>query len=175
MRRIAQLCVMLVSFGLISISTQVSNAGPPQYEPAYYNDGTVMINAIEVPQHAAVLEHASADLYQVVYPPDQGLWPSAPQCNPCDHDGGGIDFLDYHDHTLDSIPPSPGHGEFNPNWHVFAVIPADFSPAGQAAYAAWLPMTSEAVIDAAIDAGVAQEIDTHFYFLCAVVNAHAAG
>ncbi|MDP9332469.1 MAG: hypothetical protein M3Q30_04030 [Actinomycetota bacterium] len=152
-----------------------AGAGKPQYEPAYYNGGTVTINAIEVPQNAGPLAHAAADFYEVAYPPDTSLWPSAPQCNPCDHAGDGIDFTDFHDHILDSIPSSPGHGEFNPLWHVFVVIPADLSPAGQAAYAALLPMTSEAAIDAAIEAGVAQEIDTHFYFLCSVVNAHAAG
>jgi hypothetical protein len=54
------------------------------------------------------------------------------------------------------------------------IIPADFSPAGQAAYAARLPMKSEADVDAAIDAGVAVEIDTGFYFICAVVSPNAA-
>ena len=44
----------------------------------------------------------------------------------------------------------------------------------QAAYAARLPMTSEAAVDAAIAAGVAQEVDTGGYFLCSIVNAHAA-
>ena len=109
-----------------------------------------------------------------MYPPLSNLWPSQPQCNPCDHDGGGIDFLDFHDHVLDSIPSNPGHGEFSPLWHVVAIIPADMSPAGQAAYAAHLPMKSEAAIDAAIAAGVAQEVDTEFYSLCAVVSSNAA-
>jgi hypothetical protein len=75
--------------------------------------------------------------------------------------------------VLDSIPADPGHGEFNPLWHVFLIVPADFSPSGQAAYAAMLPITSEAAVDAAVAAGVAQEIDTQFYFLCSVVNPHA--
>jgi len=35
-------------------------------------------------------------------------------------------------------------------------------------------MTSEAAVDAAIAAGVAQEIDTGSYFLCSIVNDHAA-
>jgi hypothetical protein len=147
--------------------------GKPGYEPAYYNGTTVTINAIEVRQNAGPLEHAAADFYETVYPPNQALWPDTPHCNPCDHEGNGIDFTDFHNHVLDSIPSNPGHGEFNPLWHVFVILPADFSPAGQAAYAARLPMKSEAAIDAAIAAGVAQEIDTHFYFLCAVVNDHA--
>jgi hypothetical protein len=46
-------------------------------------------------------------------------------------------------------------------------------------YAAHLPVKSEAGVDAltastlADGSPVAVEIDTHFYFLCAVVNAHA--
>jgi hypothetical protein len=158
----------------LMLTGPVAAGGPPAYEPAYFNNRTVTINAIEVPQNAGPLQHASADFYEVVYPPITSLWPAAPQCNPCDHQGNGIDFTDFHDHLLDSIPSSPGHGEYSPLWHVFVVLPADFSPAGQAAYAALLPMKSEAAVDAAIAAGVAQEIDTHFYFLCAVVNPHAA-
>jgi hypothetical protein len=63
---------------------------------------------------------------------------------------------------------------------VFLIVPKGFlspagsSPATLAAYRSRLPMTSEAAIDSAIAAGVAEEIDTRFYFLCAVVNAHAS-
>lgn len=143
----------------------------PGYEPAYYNNTTVTINAIEVPQHENVLNHVTAEFYQVVYPTDHSLWPSQPQCAPCDHAGDGIDFTDFHDHLLDSVPSSPGHGEFSPLWHVLLIIPV----AGkEAQYAALLPMKSEAAVDAAIAAGLALEIDTHFYFLCSVVSAHAA-
>ena len=158
----------------VSSGTVAALSSRPGYEPAYYNNTTVTINAIEVPQNVGPLAHAAADFYQVAYTPDPSLWPSAPMCNPCDHEGNGIQFTDFHDHLLDSIPSNPDHGEFNPLWHVFVVIPADFSHAGQVAYAARLPMKSEAAVDAAIAAGVAQEIDTGFYFLCAVVNAHAA-
>ena len=145
--------------------------GRPAYEPAYYNDTTVTINAIEVPQNAGPLDHAAADFYQVVYPANHALWPSQPMCNPCDHEGNGIDPTDFHDHLLDSIPSDPGHGEFNPLWHVFVIVPI---PGHEAAYAHRLPMKSEAAVDQAIADGLAVEIDTHFYFLCAVVNAHAA-
>jgi len=155
-------------------SEGLKGGGGPGYEPAYYNGSTVTINAIDVPQNSGPLEHAAADFYLVVYTPNKALWPSNPMCNPCDHTGDGIDFTDFHDHLLDSIPSDPGHGEFNPIWHVNVVIPADFSPAGQAKYAALLPMKSEAAVDAAIAAGIAQEIDTHSYFICAVVNEHAS-
>jgi hypothetical protein len=147
-------------------------AGQPEYEGAYYAGSTVMINAIEVKQNPGPLEHAAADLYVVTYPVDHSLWPSTPpQCNPCDHAGDGVDPGDYHDHVLDSIPSSPGHGEFNPLWHVFAIVPV---PGHEASYAARLPMKSEEAVDAAIAAGDAIEIDTHFYFLCAVVDPSAA-
>ena len=155
----------------VSSTPGSTTAAKPGYEPAYYNGTTVTINAIEVPQNTGPLTHAAADFYEVVYPTNHALWPSQPMCNPCDHQGNGIDPTDFHDHLLDSIPSNPGHGEFNPLWHVFLVIPS--SPAAEAAYAARLPMKSEAAVDDAIDAGVAREIDTSFYFLCAVVGASA--
>jgi hypothetical protein len=151
-------------------------AGPPSYEPAYFDGQTVTINAIEVPQNDAVLANATADLYAVIYPKvarDAGF---VPQCNPCDH-GNGPSF---HDHVLDSIPSNPGAGEFSPLWHVFAIRPnytADpaHNAAVNAAYLSRLPLKSEAAVDAFIDAGYAVEVDTGHYFLCSVVNAHAAG
>ena len=72
---------------------------------------------------------------------------------------------------LDSIPGDPGHGEFNALWHVLAIMPATSQTA---AFAARLPMTSEAKVNQAIADGVAREVDTHSYFLCSIVNAHAA-
>lgn len=168
--------LLLISLvgSLSLLPTAAAEASTPQYEPAYFDGGTVTINAIEVPQNPGPLAHAAADFYQVVYPPDTSLWPGAPQCDPCDHQRNGIDLTDFHDHVLDSLPSSPGHGEFNPLWHVFLVLPASFTPAGQASYAARLPMKSEDEIEDAVNDGVAQEIDTRFYFLCAVVSSNAA-
>jgi hypothetical protein len=151
-------------------SPSAHTSGRPEYEQAYYNGNIVTMNHIEVPQNPGPLAHAAADLYAVIYPANHALWPSPPLCNPCVHNGNAI----YHDHVLDSIPSDPGHGEFNALWHVFVIRPANALPATQAAYAARLPMTSEAAVDAAIAAGVAQEIDTGGYFLCSIVNAHAA-
>jgi hypothetical protein len=170
--RLALLISLIGSLVLLSAAS--AGAGRPQYEPAYFNGGTVTINAIEVPQNPGPLVNAAADFYQVVYPPDTSLWPGAPQCNPCDHQGNGIDLTDFHDHVLDSAPSTPGHGEFNPLWHVFLVLPASFTPAGQAAYAARLPMRSDTAVEDAVEDGVAQLIDTNFYFLCAVVSPNAA-
>ena len=149
-------------------------SGRPEYELAYYNGTIVTMNHISVPQNPEALAHAAADLYAVFYPANHALWPSPPLCNPCDHPGVGNDPRNYHYHVLDSIPSDPGHGEFNALWHVLAIMPANSLPATVAAYAARLPMTSEAAVDAAIAAGVAREVDTGSYFLCSIVNAHAA-
>ena len=154
--------------------TGATVSGRPEYELAYYNGTIVTMNHISVPQNPGALAHAAADLYAVFYPANHALWPAPPLCNPCDHPGPPGDPRNYHDHVLDSIPSDPGHGEFNALWHVFAIRPANSLPATLAAYAARLPMTSEAAVDAAIAAGVAQEIDTGSYFLCSIVNAHAA-
>jgi len=183
--------VLLFSLLLVMLSlTLVSSvfAGKPEYEQAYFNGKTVTINAIEVPQNAPA--QAQADLYLVVYPIGwEALGVAPPQCNPCDHEGDGIDFFDFHDHILDSMPANPGHGEFRTLWHVFGVAPAySFFTGGDpakddavgAAYAQYLPARSEAAVDALLDARlpdgspVAIEVDTDSYFLCAVVNEHAA-
>ena len=165
-----------------------ASAKQPEYEKAYVNNKTVTINAIEVSQNAPL--QAQADLYLVVYPIGwEGLGVAPPQCNPCDHEGDGIDFFDFHDHVLDSMPADPGHGEFRTLWHVFGVAPAysfftGANPANDdaigAAYAQYLPAKSEAAVDALLDAKlpdgspVAIEVDTESYFLCAVVNPQAA-
>jgi len=172
--------------GIVSLSlvSPVVAGGRPGYEPAYYDGAAVTINAIEVPQHAPL--QAQADFYEVVYPVGwESLGIGTPQCSPCDHEGNGIDFTDYHDHILDSIPSSPGQGEYSPLWHVFVVLPAYTGDAAHDAllttrYAAHLPAKSEEAVDDLLSATlpdgspVAIEVDTHFYFICAVVNAHAA-
>jgi len=162
----------------------VASAAKPGYEPAYVNGQTVTINAIEVPNKAPL--QAQADFYEVVYPIGwESLGIGSPQCAPCDHEGNGIDFTDFHDHILDSMPSSPGHGEYSPLWHVFLVLPAyngdaTHDAAVTAAYAAHIPTTSEEAVDELLEATlpdgspVAIEIDTHFYFICAVVGTNAA-
>jgi len=180
------LSLALIILALVLVSGV--SAGQPDYEPAYINGKTVTINAIEVSQNAP--HQAQADLYLVVYPIGwESLGVAPPQCNPCDHEGDGIDFFDFHDHVLDSIPSDPGHGEFRTLWHVFGVAPAySFFTGGDpanddaigAAYASHLPAKSEAAVDALVDSTlpdgtpVAIEVDTDSYFLCAVVNRKAA-
>jgi hypothetical protein len=162
----------------------------PGYEPAYVNDTTVTINAIEVRQNPT--EHAQADFYEVVYPFDPmtgeelpDYWPSDPQCNPCDHQGNGITPDDFHDHVLDSQPSNPGHGEYNALWHVYLIMPnytdnADHNEAVNSTLESMLPVMSEDGVDSLLSTQVdgmplAVEIDTEFYFICAVVNEHAGG
>jgi len=168
----------------LSLANTVAAGGRPGYEPAYCDGATVTINAIEVPQH--VPSQAQADFYEVVYPIGwESLGLGTPQCSPCDHQGNGIDFTDYHDHILDSIPSSPGHGEYSPLWHVFVVLPAYTGDAAHdalvtAAYAAHIPAKSEEAVKDLVSSKLpdgspaAAMIDTQFYFVCAVVNSHAA-
>jgi hypothetical protein len=161
-----------------------AHPGRPGYEDAYYDGGVVTINAIEVPPKAP--EQAQADFYEVVYPIGwESLGLAPPQCNPCDHQGNGIDFTDYHDHVLDSIPSSPGHGEYSALWHVYVIVPAYGADAGHnavvsAAYAHYLPATSEEAVNDLLavqlpdGSPVAVKIDAEFYFLCSVVSPNAA-
>jgi len=169
MRRFA--LVTAATLGL-AFALAGSGAAKPGYEPAYVDGTTVTINAIELQQNANILAHATADLYEVVYPAVALAEGKIPQCNPCDHQGNGITPDDFHDHVLDSIPGSPGHGEFSPLWHVFVIAPL---PGKEAEYASHLPAKSEADAEALVELGLAVEIDTHFYFLCSVVNPNAVG
>ena len=156
------------------------NSGAPGYELAYEDGHTFTINAIEITGKVAPV--AQADFYEVVYPPDwQALGIAPPQCDPCDHDGNGIDMLDFHDHVLDSAPGDVG---YRAPWRVFAIVPAYNGDAAHdaaigALYKAHLPLKSEAAIDGFLamtlpgGAPAAVKVDTHFFFLCAVVNPHA--
>jgi hypothetical protein len=178
----------ILAFGigitLLSVTAHASLAAAPGYEEAYVNGRTVTINAIEIQQRAPA--QAQADFYEVVYPIGwESLGIQPPQCNPCDHQNDGIDFTDYHDHVLDSAPADPGHGEYRAPWHVYLVMPAyNHDPTHDAAvsqaYVGRLPAKSEAEAEAltqlrlADGSPVAVQVDTHFYFLCAVVSPNAA-
>src|SRR4051812_6473574 len=123
MKRNKTFPVFSMLIGMLTVGLVAGVSAQPGYEPAYVNGKTVTINAIEVPQRAP--ERAQADFYETVYPIGwQQLGLAPPQCNPCDHEGNGIDFTDFHDHVLDSMPSAPGHGEYSPLWHVYLEIPA---------------------------------------------------
>ncbi len=156
----------------------------PGYEKAYYDGETFTINAVEVRQNPT--QQAHREFYEVVYPRGfEDLGTGTPQCDPCDHDGNGVDFTDFHDHVLTAVPSEDGHGAFTPLWHVFVVLPAYNGDAAHdaevgALYASRLPVTSDDGVDDLLDetlpdgSPLAVETDTHFYFLCAVVDPHAA-
>jgi hypothetical protein len=163
----------------------VTVGGPPGYEEAFVNDTTVLINAIEVKQNPT--QQAQADFYEVVYPFDPAtgqeltdFWPADPQCNPCDHQRNGITPDDYHDHVLDSRPSDPTGREYNALWHVYVIMPnytesADHNAKVNDMLKSMLPAMSENEVDAMLSTQVdgmplANEIDTHFYFICAVVG-----
>jgi hypothetical protein len=180
------IAILVAAVSILTPFTGVTGDNIPKvtYEPAYYADSTVIINVIELAQKAPL--QAQADIYIVVYPIGwESLGLAAPQCSPCDHDNDGVQFYDFHDHVLDSIPSSPGHGEFRTLWHGFAVMPAYTGDAAHdalvnAAYAAHLPAKSEEAVEELADATlpdgspVAILFDGESYFLCAVVNPHAA-
>lgn len=178
--------IFCLAFALTGIVA--SAGGPPGYEAAYVNGSTVRINAIEVKQNPT--QQAQADFYEVVYPFDPvtgqelpNFWPAPPQCNPCDHQGNGITPDDFHDHVLDSQPSNPGHGQYSALWHVYLIMPnytgsADHNTAVDATLKSLLPVKSEDGVNALLSTQVdgvplANKIDTHFYFLCAVVSANA--
>ncbi len=178
--------IVCLAFALTGVVA--SAGGPPGYEPAYVNGTTVRINAIEVKQNPT--EKAQADFYEVVYPFDPATgqelpnsWPSAPMCNPCDHQGNGVTPDDFHDHVLDSRPSDPGHGEYNALWRVYVIMPnytsdANHNAAVNAQLKTLLPATSEDAVNVLLATQVdglplANKIDTHFYFICAVVSPNA--
>jgi hypothetical protein len=163
-------------------------AQPPGYEPAFVNGTTVRINAIEVKQNPT--DKAQADFYEVVYPFDPAtgqeltqFWPQTPQCNPCDHLGDGITPDDFHDHVLDSQPSNPTGHEYNALWGVYLIMPNYTADANRNAdvnstYQTMLPVMSEDAVNVLLATQVdgmplAKKVDTHFYFICAVVGANA--
>ena len=170
------------------MSKPVAIGGPPGYEDAYFGGMTVRINAIEVKQNPT--DQAQADFYEVVYPFDPATgqeltdyWPSMPQCDPCDHEGNGITPDDFHDHVLDSRPSDPGHGEYNALWRVFVIMPnytdnEEHNTAVNEMLQSLLPATSEDAVNNLLATEVdgvpiANKINIHFYFICAVVGENA--
>jgi hypothetical protein len=166
------LATCLTGSATLSLVSPVLAGGRPEYESAYCDDATVMIKAV--------------DFYEVVYPLGwESLGIGTPQCAPCDREGDGIDFRDYHDHILASIPSNPGHGENSRLWRMIVVLPAYTEDAVHnalltAKYAGHIPTKSEEAVQDLVSSTlpdgspVAIEIDLQLYFICAVVNANAA-
>lgn len=163
-----------------------AQAAAPQLEPMYANDTVVYMSA---PNGAAPSGAAtSQDFYIVAYsfaPPGAPIATANgyhPLCDPCLFPGGPVP--PYREVVLNGAPGFGTNGTasaFNPNWHVFLVIP---SPA-------WLadpnfaPVRSTAELDAGEAAGHflpinrtpgaenVFEVDTGITFVCVLVSSQA--
>ena len=84
---------------------------------------------------------------------------------------------------LDSRPSDPGHGEYNALWRVYLIMPnytgdPTHNLAIDAALKTMLPAKSDDAVNTLLStlvdgAPIAIKIDTHFYFICAVVGQNA--
>jgi hypothetical protein len=150
-------------------------------EPGY-DDRTGELIYIMTPIHTPLQSHASthavSPFYLIIYPHSAG--PSVGTMS-CAHEGGdncadhGPFFSDLaqdeeagvygngvwgHDHMMDG----PGGSEFNVAWEVVVVLFTD-------AQAANTHITTEAQLNAALDAGDARTIETGIIFNCNLVSA----
>jgi hypothetical protein len=129
------------------------------------------------------------ELYLVVYPqattPQPGAGPITlpsgyqPQCNPCFHPGLPAQFV-YHDHVITGAPGMGNDGtagEYKAPWKIIILV---YNPA-YAASKNFVPLKSEAAIDAAESAGNVflpinaggenpYEIDTGNLLICPTVS-----
>jgi hypothetical protein len=163
----------------------VQGAGPV-LEPMYANDSTVFMSAPQAVAAGGI--QTSQDFYIVAYsrpttPPDGPITLGLnyhPLCDPCLFPGPPVPA--YRDVVLNGAPgfgTDGTAGSFNPNWHVFVVVPTH----------AWLtdpsfvPVRSTAELDAGEAAGHFLpinvggenpfEMDTGIIFLCVLVSSHA--
>lgn len=150
-------------------------------EPAY-NDATgqliYLATPVKAPFPSHTNAHAVAPLYLVLYPPGtEGTFNCMGVPGNCpDHDGEvagaataimpsvyGTDptAIPGHDHLVDA----PGGSEFNVPWRVYLVL---FTSREAVTH-----ITTEAQLDAALDAGDVIEVDSGIEFLCSVVSSKA--
>lgn len=150
-------------------------------EPAY-NDATGQLIYLATPMKAPfpshTNEHAVAPLYVVAYlPGSEGTFNCMGVPGNCpDHDGAiaeaatqimpsvyGSDpaAVPGHDHLVDA----PGGSEFNVPWHIYIIL---FTSSDVVTH-----ITTEAQLDAALEAGHVTEVDSGIEFLCSVVSSRA--
>jgi hypothetical protein len=180
----AKFAALVATFTVTAHTDLLADA--PHHEHGYAN-GHVITISVKDPIPGRVAAAAQNNYYEVFYPIG---WPelteSIPQCNPCDHLGDGDDFSDYHDHVFAGEPSAPRKGTYGPLWRLNLVMPAytgetEHDLAVSAAYAAFLPITSEgaalALLEATMEDGspiaVMESID--YVFLAAIVSSSASG
>jgi len=160
-----------------------AQAAAPVLEPMYANDAIVFMSAPRAVPAGAI--QTSQDFYIVAYsfaPPDGPIaTPNGyhPLCDPCLFPGPPVPA--YREVVLNGAPgfgTNGTAGTFNPNWHVFLVIPTPIWLADPT----FAPVRSTAELDAGEAAGHFLpinpsgnpfELDTGIMFLCVLVSAHA--
>jgi hypothetical protein len=177
-------------------SLNAAARGKPEIDPTYANGTTVyMIGPRLIPNARTTMpnayEHAE-ELYFLVYPqastPSPGAGPITlpsgyqPQCDPCFHPGLPPDLV-YHDHVITGAPGMGRNGtagEYMAPWKLIVLV---YDPA-YVASPNFTPLTSEAAVDAAEEAGGVflpinsaganpYEIDTGNLLICPTVSKHA--
>lgn len=175
---------LVVAVGSVVSALTPVQAAKPILEPMYANDSTVFMSAPRGVAAGGI--NTSQDFYIVAYSfaPADGPIATAngyhPLCDPCLFPGGQVPA--YRDVVLNGSPgfgTNGTAGSFNPNWHVFLVVP---SPSWLQ-NAQFAPVRSTAELDAGEAAGhflpINQgggnpfEVDTGVIFLCVLVSQHA--
>lgn len=177
-------------------SSDAGAKGKPETDPTYANGTTVyMIGPRLIPNAATTMPNAyenAEELYFLVYPQASTPLPGAgpitlpsgyqPQCDPCFHPGLPADFV-YHDHVITGAPGMGRNGtagEYLAPWKIIVLV---YNPA-YVASPNFTPVTSEAAVDAAEEAGGVflpinggggnpYEIDTGNLLICPTVSKHA--
>ncbi len=182
--------IVLIVVGTLAGNTTIARAQTPSgerqlgqtvIEPGY-DDRTGELIYIMTPEGAPLPSHANAHaispLFLIVYPSSAAASVGTMNCahqggdNCPDHGPGIADLAQSvvpavygngvwgHDHVMDG----PGGSDFNVTWQVVVVL---FTNAA----AANTHITTEAQLDAAIDAGDAMTIETAIIFHCNLVSA----
>jgi hypothetical protein len=183
--------------GITMSSAMAAANGKPELDPSYANGKTVYMigpKLIVGARESMPNVYAKAEeLYLVVYPqpgplPVPGAGPVTlpsgyqPQCNPCFHPGLPPMFV-YHDHVLTGAPGMGNNGtagEFKAPWKIIILV---YSPE-YAASKDFKPVTSEAELDAAEEAGNVfmtinpdgankYEVEPGNLLICPLVSSHA--
>jgi hypothetical protein len=190
---------LTAAFFCVSIQAQVVQSGQRvhgqnEIEPGF-DDSTGNVIYLKTPLNAPLPTHtspeATAPFFEFVYPLASTLPANEFDCQPsnCNH----VNVLPFPDPAYGVLPgsdkactdfnsgqpcsPSKGHdhlvgiastgGDFNVAWHVWLVV---FTPSGFADGAINTRVTTLKQLNALVDSGDAQFIDTGFTFHCSVTS-----